>query len=159
MCLAVLGLAEGWCTNAWVAFVLPILTRIWAMPEHFEADVHSFSASGVKIHGQNQYQLVLLLNGLGHLIASLVYAPLADRCGRPGSGEVSARVRWLKTKGIQLNLGRVRHVECSLASQCFGCLLCLCSKPRVGVWRLARSPALWRLEGHSEAAPADESLL
>ena len=36
MCLAALGFAEGWCTNAWVAFVLPILTRTWAMPEHFK---------------------------------------------------------------------------------------------------------------------------
>ena len=40
--------------------------------------VSLYSGSAVQEH----FQLTLLLNGLGHIFASLVYAPMADRFGR-----------------------------------------------------------------------------
>jgi len=66
--LALLGLAEGWCLNAFVSDVLPKVAGAWTTSD----------AS----RWQEHLQLVLLMNGLGHVIASLAYAPVANRFGR-----------------------------------------------------------------------------
>lgn len=65
--LGVLSFAEGWCLNAYVPAVLPIMASRWTSTSSSEHE---------------HFQLTLLLNGLGHIFASLVYAPMADRFGR-----------------------------------------------------------------------------
>lgn len=66
--LGFVALAEGWCLNAFVSVVPPILTASW------------IARSDSSFH--EKFQLVLLMNGFGHIAASLLYAPLANRFGR-----------------------------------------------------------------------------
>ena len=66
--LGFVALAEGWCLNAFVSAMLPIIASSWT------------STSSHLFH--EHFQLLLMLNGLGHILASLLYAPIADRCGR-----------------------------------------------------------------------------
>lgn len=66
--LGFVALAEGWCLNAFVSAMLPIMASSWT------------STSSHLFH--EHFQLLLMLNGLGHILASLLYAPIADRCGR-----------------------------------------------------------------------------
>eukprot|EP00435_Cladocopium_sp_Y103_P053417 s758_g17.t1 len=66
--LAFLSFAEGWCLNAYVPAMLPIMASRW---------------TSTSFHSEHEhFQLTLLLNGLGHIFASLFYAPMADRFGR-----------------------------------------------------------------------------
>lgn len=66
--LGFVALAEGWCLNAFVSAVMPIMASSWT------------STSSHLFH--EHFQLLLMLNGLGHIAASLLYAPIADCCGR-----------------------------------------------------------------------------
>lgn len=66
--LGFLSFAEGWCLNAYVPAMLPIMASRW---------------NSTSSHSEHEhFQLTLLLNGLGHIFASVVYAPMADRFGR-----------------------------------------------------------------------------
>ena len=50
---------------------------------HASAIMLIYSWSCCYYNEQEHFQLLLMLYGLGHILASLLYAPIADRCGRP----------------------------------------------------------------------------
>jgi len=70
-CLISLGVAEGLCINAFVPQVLPEVISFWRS-----------GYAAAEDQQQRHLQLALMCNGCGHLVAGMIYAPLADRFGR-----------------------------------------------------------------------------
>eukprot|EP00438_Fugacium_kawagutii_P026102 Skav201526 [mRNA] locus=scaffold3018:24318:35986:+ [translate_table: standard] len=68
--LGILAFAEGWGLNAYVPAMLPVM-----------ASTATGGSSPLSVD-KELLQLMLLLNGVGHIFASLLYAPMADRFGR-----------------------------------------------------------------------------
>lgn len=50
---------------------------------------------------QERFQLMLMLNGVGHVLASLLYAPMADRFGRRGPMPSFSCCWWLVVEDSQ----------------------------------------------------------
>ncbi|CAE7551864.1 fmt [Symbiodinium natans] len=69
--LCALGLGEGLCLNALGSAVFPVLAQ-WELAKGDPGDLIF----------KERLQLVILLTGLGHMLAALVYAPLAQKFGR-----------------------------------------------------------------------------
>ncbi|OLQ06561.1 Methionyl-tRNA formyltransferase [Symbiodinium microadriaticum] len=69
--LCALGLGEGLCLNALGSAVFPLLAQ-WGLVKRDPGDLIF----------EERLQLVMLLTGLGHMLAALVYAPLAQKFGR-----------------------------------------------------------------------------
>jgi len=68
--LGAISFFEGLCLNSFVSLVTPEVVAAWSWPD---------DAPETR---QERLQWALVQNGLGHLVASVVYAPLANRFGR-----------------------------------------------------------------------------
>jgi methionyl-tRNA formyltransferase len=68
--LGAISFFEGLCLNSFVSMVTPEVVAAWSSPDD------------TLENKQERLQWALVQNGLGHLVASIVYAPIANRFGR-----------------------------------------------------------------------------